>query len=149
MLISCSRQTSVDVAAERAALRDADNRYSQNGSAKAADAFLGLYASDAAMYVPEGPIVKGLDSIRSFLDPIFKDPAFVIKFTPVTVEVSQGGDIGYTLNFVQLTSTGPNSKPMTEHVRDFHLWRKQVDGSWKVVVDIWNAEPPTTVSSKK
>lgn len=27
-------------------------------------------------------------------------------------------------------------------VRDFHVWKKQADGSWKVAVDIWNSGLP-------
>ena len=148
-IVSCARQSAVDVAAERAALREADSRYSQTGSTKDSNAFIALYASDGAVYPPEGPIVKGLDSIRSFLNPVFKDPAFATKFTPITLEVSQGGDMGYTINLLELTATGPNGKPVTEHIRDFHLWRKQADGSWKIVVDIWNAEPSPIVALKK
>ena len=50
--------------------------------------------------------------------------------------------MGYTLNAADLSYTGPDGKPLTEHLRDFHLWRKQPDGSWKLSIDIWNAEPP-------
>ena len=148
-IVSCTRQTSVDVSAERAALREADTRYSETLSRKDTDAFVGFYAPDGAMYPPEGSDVKGPDSIRSFVGPFFKDPAFATKSTLLTVEVSQGGDMGYTFDLLELTATRPNGEPGTERLRDFHLWRKQADGSWKIMVDIWNAGPPTTAASKK
>ncbi len=148
-IVSCTRQTPVDVSAERDALREADTRYSETLSRKDTDAFSGFYAPDGAMYPPEGSVVKGPDSIRSFVGPFFKDPAFASKFTPLTVEVSQGGDMGYTFNLLELTATRPNGEPGTERLRDFHLWRKQADGSWKIMVDIWNAEPPPTAASEK
>jgi uncharacterized protein (TIGR02246 family) len=142
-MVSCARQPSVDVAAERAALTEADSRYSQATSTKDADAFVGFYAQDGAMYPPEGSVVKGPDSIRDFVGPFFEDPGFAAKFTPLAVEVSQGGDMGYSFNLLELTATGPTGETVTEHLRDFHLWHKQADGSWKLVVDIWNAEPAT------
>ena len=149
LLVSCTRQPAVDISAEVAALREADNRYSRTGTTKDLEAFVSLNAPDCAMYPPQAPIVKGLDSIRSFVTTAFKDPLFSIKFTPVAVEVSQGGDMGYTLNLAELTSTGPNGEAATEHLRDFHVWRKQADGSWKIEVDIWNAEPPSAPAMKK
>ena len=105
-MVSCARQPSVDVAAERAALSEADSRYSLSLSTKDTDAFISFYSPDAAMYPPEGSAVKGPESIRSFVGPFFEDPAFAAKLTPLTVEVSQGGDMGYTFNLLELTVTG-------------------------------------------
>jgi ketosteroid isomerase-like protein len=34
-----------------------------------------------------------------------------------------------------------------QRLRDVHLWRKQADGSWKVVVDVWNMEPAPAATS--
>jgi len=60
----------------------------------------------------------------------------------VEVEVGDGGDLGYTLNQFVITFTGSEGQPVTEQGRDFHVWRRQADGAWKVVIDIWNSDQP-------
>ena len=32
-------------------------------------------------------------------------------------------------------------QPKTEYNKGVTVWRKEADGSWKNVVDIWNADP--------
>lgn len=38
--------------------------------------------------------------------------------------------------------------PVTRQGKDFHLWKKQPDGSWKVVIDIRNFNQPASATSK-
>jgi ketosteroid isomerase-like protein len=94
------------------------------------------------MYPPAAATVTGLEAIGNFVDGFLRDPAFTAAFRPLVVDVSTDGTMGFTLNAAELSYTGPDGKPLTEHLRDFHLWRKQPDGSWKLSIDIWNAEPP-------
>jgi len=56
----------------------------------------------------------------------------------MTVAISAGGDMGYTLADVALSIAGPDGAPVEQRYRDFHVWRKQ-DGTWKLAVDIWNS----------
>jgi ketosteroid isomerase-like protein len=46
-----------------------------------------------------------------------------------------------------ITVDGPDGEPVSESVRDFHVWRKDADGEWKLVIDIWNSPipPPDTM----
>jgi len=142
---ACVRQPPpVDLEAARASLRAADSGYSQTASSKNVEAFVALYEPGATMYPPAEAAAQGTEAIRGLVETFLKDPAFAISFSPITVEVAARGDLGYTLNAAEITVTGPDSQPTTERIRDFHVWRKQADGSWKVVIDIWNAEAPST-----
>ena len=61
------------------------------------------------------------------------------------MEVSRGGDLGYTRGTYVLTATDPASKKVaTEKGRFVAVFRKQADGSWKAVQDINNAETSAT-----
>jgi ketosteroid isomerase-like protein len=82
-----------------------------------------------------------MPALRSYLATFFMDSLFTVSFQPVMVEVSDDASMGYTMNNAALTYTGPDGKAATEKVRDFHVWRRQKDGSWKLLVDIWNSEP--------
>lgn len=102
---------------------------------------MALYEPGATMYPPAQAAARGTEAIRGLIDAFLRDPAFAITFTPVAVDVSTDGEMGYTLNTAVITATGLDGKPATERIRDFQLWRKQADGSWKIVVDLWNDEP--------
>jgi uncharacterized protein (TIGR02246 family) len=142
---ACQPQaTPPDLEAIKGALATADRQYVETTTAKNLDAFVGFYAADGAMYPPGAPVAIGHEAIRAVANSFFQDSAFTGTFHPGTVEVSADGTMGYTFSTADLTITGPDGKPMQERVRDFHLWRRQADGSWKIVLDIWNAEPPAT-----
>lgn len=132
----------VDVAEARAALEQADARYSEAATSKDVDAWVSMYTSDAKMYPPGLATIGGIDAIRDFGTEFTSTPGFTASFRPVEVEVGDGGDLGYTLSQFVITFTGPEGQPVTEQGRDFHVWRRQADGAWKVVIDMWNSDQP-------
>lgn len=131
-----------DTAAALDALREADRQYSETGGAKNRDAFLAFYAADAAVYPPGSDMLSGPEGMGTMYDQILADPAFALSFGTPTVEVSADGAMGYTVNTGQLTLTGPDGSAMTESFRDLHVWERQADGSWKLIVDMWNHGAP-------
>ena len=134
--------------AARASLRQADSAYTRAGVSKDRNALIALYAPDAVMYPTGEATATGVAAIGKFADDALKDPKFSIAFKPISVEVSSDGTMGYTLNDADVTATGPNGKPMTQHIRDFHVWRKQPDGTWKLAVDISSEQPPASPAKK-
>ncbi|MFQ5791557.1 MAG: YybH family protein [Acidobacteriota bacterium] len=132
----------IDIEAERAALREAADAYHEAGAAVDVETIVSLYASDALILPPNGEKVQGMEGIRNFFSAFAAMPGFQVRFETPKVEVSSAGDLGYTLTDAELTVEGPDGEPVTDRLRDFHLWKKQDDGSWKVVVDIWNSENP-------
>lgn len=140
---------SVDLDAERAALREADHRYSELATAKDAEAVSALYTLDATIYPPGGATVRGLDGVRAFAAEFTAVPGLSLSFRPIVSEVSRDGDMGYTVNLVEITVLDEAGNPVTELTRDLHIWRKQADGSWKVAVDIWNTEPASATPSDR
>jgi ketosteroid isomerase-like protein len=97
----------------------------------------GLYATDATRYPPNGPPVSGPDAMRAFAEGLASLPGFHLEATPLRLEVSGSGDMGYTLNTLAMTVTGPDGQPTVQYLRDFHTWRKEAAG-WKIVDDIWH-----------
>jgi ketosteroid isomerase-like protein len=132
----------VDTAAELEALRQADAQYAQAAGSMNVDAWLGLYAPNATLYAPNMAPITGTEAIRAFGTQMSSAAGFSAVFHPTAVEVGSGGDIGYTLSHYVVTMNGPDGKPVTEKGPDFHLWKKQADGSWKIVLDLWNSEDP-------
>jgi len=100
-----------------------------------------LYAPDAVMYPPGEPNVVGIDAVREFAKAFAATPSLTMSAERQTIVVSQSGDLGYVVNWVQTTAVDAHGKPTAERSRDIHLWRRDATGQWKVVVDFWNALP--------
>lgn len=124
------------------ALRLAAEAYHAAASAKDAAGVVALYDEGAVMIPPGGEMVNGLDEVRGYRFGFISTPGVSLSFELARVEVSASGDMGWTLALGDITIQRPDGTTGKDLVRDFHVWRRQADGSWKVVVDAWNSGPP-------
>ncbi len=128
-----------DVEAERAALRQADTDWAATLAAKDVEAFVGYFAPDAVVLAPHLPAMTGTDAIREWATTSMNFPGFAVTWTVTSAEVAASGDMGYTLGdftfHVEFDGT-----PLDDRGKYATIWKKQADGSWKVVVDAFNSE---------
>jgi ketosteroid isomerase-like protein len=133
---------SVDQQAEVAALREAATAYHEAASAKRADDVVAMYDAEPMMVPPNADMVDGLEGVQDYRFGFIETPGVELSFEIIRAEVSSAGDMGWTLSLGEITINRPTGPPGRDLVRDFHTWKKQVDGSWKVVVDMWNSGMP-------
>ena len=58
--------------------------------------------------------------------------------------------LAYVMGVYQFTQKDPQGKPVTDHGKTVEVWKKQADGKWKTVVDIFNSDlPPSAPPEKK
>jgi len=136
---ACERQP--DPAAEEAALRSADSSYTVAMQTLDIPGLVAFYLPDAVMYPPGEATPSGLDAIREYATTFASAPGLNMRAQLQTLWVSRSGDLGYSFNIVDATANDSAGKPVTERLRDIHLWRKNPGGQWKVAVDVWNAMP--------
>jgi len=134
----------VDIAAETAALRAAAQAYHDAAGVMDIDAVAALYAADAAIYAPDTPTIQGTDGVNAFIAGFAAAPGIQVDFELDEIVVSADADMGYTMGLGEMTVDGPDGEPLVESLRDFHVWRKDANGVWKLVVDIWNSPVPLT-----
>jgi len=115
----------------RTSLMAVDREWSQ--TVKDTDKFLSYYASDASVYMPGAPLLKGQAAIKSAFTQLSSTPGFSLQWTATKADISSSGDLGYTAGTYQM---GP------EKGKYVSVWKKQTDGSWKVAEDILNADAP-------
>ena len=132
----------VDREAELAALRQAATAYHEAATAKDAARVVALYDEGAVMVPPNADMVEGPQEVRGYRFGFITTPGVELRFEIVHAEVSASGDMGWTLAIVEITIHRPDGPPGSDRVRDFHVWKKQADGSWKVAVDIWSSGLP-------
>jgi ketosteroid isomerase-like protein len=134
---ACSGDSS---SADAKAIQARSERWSKAGSVKDSATFATFYADDATVMLPNEPAFKGMDAIKQVLTPMMQDPNFSLSFTTDKVEVS--GILAYTQGAVTLKSTGRDGKQLVDTGKYLTVWKKQPDGSWKVIDDIFNSDLP-------
>jgi ketosteroid isomerase-like protein len=107
---------------------------------KGSQGYMSYYADDA-VEVPNGaPLIQGKVEIAKgmgFLD----DKNNRLIWTPVGADISASGDLGYTYGTYEFHSIGKDGKPSIDYGKYTSIWKRQKDGSWKVVLDMGNASP--------
>ena len=132
----CGEQRKVDLSAEEAAIRRTDADWLAAASARDLNRVLPFWADDATIVTPGMPPIVGKDAIRKYVSGAFATPGFSITWKTEKVEVSQSGDLAYSTGTDRISLNSPDGKSVTEENRGVAIWKKQVDGSWKVVLDM-------------
>ena len=130
------------------ALMRADADFDQATAEKGIDGWVSCFAEDGAMMPAGGNIVRGREAIRALMAPSFANPGFSLRWKPVGAEISSADDLGYTFGTYIATSAGPDGKLATRYGKYLTVWKKQADGSWKVVNDIGNSSPAPDTEKK-
>jgi ketosteroid isomerase-like protein len=127
-------------AADATAIKAKSELWSKAGSVKDSASFATFYADDATVMFPHEPVFKGMDAIKAVLTPMMQDPNYSLSFTTDRVEVS--GILAYTQGAVSLRTTARDGKPFPDTGKYLAVWKKQSDGSWKVIEHIFNSDLP-------
>ena len=126
-------------AADEATIRNLDAQWAKSAAAKDVDATVGYYSDDASLLVPNEPIASDKTSIRAAWSAMLA-PDTTLSWSAAKVEVAQSSDLAYIMGTYQLTTTDPKAKPMADRGKFVEVWKKQADGSWKAVADIFNSD---------
>jgi uncharacterized protein (TIGR02246 family) len=115
-----------------------DAEWSQAAQARDLDRILSYWAQDAIVYPPGAPALVGKAAIREYVAKSLQTPGFAISWKSDRAVVSKSGDMAYATGRNRVTFLGPDGKSVTVDGKAVTVWRKQTDGSWKCVIDIWN-----------
>ena len=127
---------------DAAAVKQAFAAFNADIAAKNLEAIKAHYAGDAVMILPDQAPFAGVDAIMGDYNLYAADTAG--KYVPgaETTTVSSGGDVAYGEVTYQTTFTNPKTKAVeTKDRYNLTVFKKQPDGSWKVVRDV-NTDVP-------
>ena len=124
-----------------------DAEWSQAAQGRDVDRVVWFWADDAIVFPPGGPPVVGRPSIREFVVKSFRIPGFRISWNTTNVAVSRSGDLAYATGTNRVTFDGPDGRPVTVDGKAVTVWRREKDGTWKCVIDIWNDVSPSSVGA--
>lgn len=140
-LVCACTSHQINTKAEGEKLMELSRQWSKMAATDSLEKTLSYWADDAVILPPGQAAVKGKDSIRAFIEASMKIPGFKISWEPISVAISKDGDLGYLLEENQISFNDSLGKPITEYNKAVTIWRKEANGSWKDVVDTWNAAP--------
>lgn len=129
---------------ETEALMQADRDWSKAAESKNWEAFFDGFADDAVMMAPDAPIADGKAAVRALVQTLIEMPGFTVKWQPTNAFVSESGDLGYTFGTDVMTMNDPDGNLITDNGKYATVWRKDADGTWKVVLDMFNSAEPKT-----
>jgi ketosteroid isomerase-like protein len=128
-------------ASDEAAVRDADVQWSKTAGAHDLEGTIAFYSDDAIVLPPNEPAATGKQAIRAVWAPMVA-PDASISWEAGKVEVARSSDLAYTTGTYQLTMKDEKGNPVTDKGKFLEVWKKQPDGKWKTVADIFNSDLP-------
>jgi ketosteroid isomerase-like protein len=131
-----------DHSSEMAAIAKADSAWDRASEVKSVEGWLSYYADEAIVMPPGHQVCKDKASREAAIKDMFSSPGVSLRFQNTKVEVSRMGDLGYAVGVYQWTSKDEKGKDYHETGKYCETWKKQTDGNWKCIVDIWNADAP-------
>jgi uncharacterized protein (TIGR02246 family) len=139
MLTACGSASSGLSDADKAAIRNASQKYVETVNAQNVDGWL-QQVSDNAVFMPlnHAP-VEGRKAISAWQNETMKSLG-PTKLALTLAEIEGRGDLAFVRGAYSTTLNGAN----TGTGNYVEIWQKQSDGSWRVIRDVWNTNADVT-----
>lgn len=124
------------------ALRAADVAWSRSYETKDLEKAVAFCDDQGSLLWPNTPRVNGKDAITKATANAFAIPGFNLKWHPDQVAVARSGELGYTTGAYTWTFKDASGNPTLDKGKYLSVWKKQPDGSWKVLLDMFNTDLP-------
>jgi ketosteroid isomerase-like protein len=121
-------------------IRAADQAWSAAFGKRDIEAAVTAVDPAGAVLAPNAPTATGPDAVRALFTGFFAIPDVKIGWTPDRIDVAQSGELGYSSGRYSMDFTGPGGKPVHDSGKYVTVWKKQPDGSWKVLLDAFNTD---------
>ena len=146
----CASQPPADTrAADESAIRNLDTQWSKTAAANDLEGVVSYYTDDASMLPPNAPMATGKQAIRAIWSTML-GPGVSVSWQVSKVEAARSGDLAYLMGAYLVTMKDPKGKPIEDRGKLLEVWKKQADGQWKTVADIFNSDlPPAAPPAKK
>ena len=121
-------------------IRAADQQWLKVFAAKDIEKSAAFCAVDGSVLAPNAPIATGDAAIKKLFAGFFALPDLKISWQPLRIQVARSGELGYSSGAYQMKFNDPSGKPISDAGKYVTVWKKQKDGSWKVLLDIFNSD---------
>ena len=115
----------------KAQLLQADTDFAAVTAQRGLEGFVSFLAEGVLKFGEQGRLLTTRDQSRESLQKAFAQSGFQLRWKPLGADVAQSGDLGYTWGAYESAPSGRRGHYLT-------IWKRQPDGSWKVVADVGN-----------
>jgi ketosteroid isomerase-like protein len=120
-------------------LFDLEKQFAKDVLEKGGAAFADWFADDGvALGNGAAPLIGKVAIVKSAN---WSPKDYQLTWTPTDAMMGPSGDMGYTWGHYEGRSKDANGNPVLTSGRYITMWRKEPDGSWKVVLDAGANEP--------
>jgi ketosteroid isomerase-like protein len=120
-------------------LFDLEARFAKDVAARGGAAFAAWFADDGVALGNGAAPLVGKVAIEKSAN--WDPKVYQLTWTPTDGLMGPSGDMGYTWGHFEGHSKDANGNPVTTTGRYMTIWRREKDGSWKVVLDAGANEP--------
>ena len=117
------------------AILKADRDFNQAVADRDLNRFLSFVAEAATFNGGTPTEVHGRDAIAKDWAPFFEADGPRLTWIPTHAEVLGAGDLGYSVGSSEYRQAAAGGQAPVRRGQYLTVWRKQADGSWKVVYD--------------
>ena len=146
---ACQSRVTDTRAADEATIRQLDDEWSKSVATRDAERVISYYADDAVVMPPNIPTLAGKDAIRTLWRSMLESPLFSGGWKATKVEVAQSGDLAYLSGNYEFKEQDPAGNPITDKGKYLVVWKKQADGNWKCVANMFNSDLPSVAPAPR
>jgi len=132
-LVACKRDGAAKP--QPADLMNADRAFAKATAERRMEGFLSFLGEDAATIRPDSAVISGKKAVAERWSALLGDPATTISWKPLKASLAESGDMGFTVGSYEITKESANGRTAAGSGKYITIWRKQGDGSWRVVFD--------------
>lgn len=143
---ACRSQANDTRAADEAALRKLDDEWSKAVGARDVEKTVSYYTDDAVVMPPNIPTLSGKEAIRTLWQSMLGSPATSGGWKATKVEVAGSADLAYVSGNYEFAEQDRSGNPIVDKGKYLTVWKKQSDGGWKCVANMFNSDLPSVAA---
>ena len=116
----------------------ADSVFAERASSRGAGVAARDAVSEEGVLLTTTQLVVGPRAAGDYFESL---RSFSISWVPRDARVAASGDLGFTVGDALVTSLGPTGAATQRFTKYLTVWRKEIDGHWRVVVTGANDRP--------
>ena len=138
---ACKQQLPDTRAADEQTIKDLDAQWSKTAATHDVDGTVAYYSDNAVLLPPNEPLVTGKQALRASWA-VLLSPNTALNWQVTKVDVARSGELAYVVGTYALTAKDAQGKASMDRGKIIEVFKKQPDGVWKVVADMYNSDLP-------
>jgi ketosteroid isomerase-like protein len=124
------------------AVAAADAAWLKAYQAKDVGKSVAFYDERGSMLAPNTPIATGKDALAQAIAGAFAMPGYNLVWHLRKVGLARSEDLGHTSGSYDSSFQDASGKTISDTGKYLTVWKKQANGAWKVLFDMFNSDLP-------